>query len=106
MDLNRERGNDQEKDRDSDSSVENSYPMRADNDSGFKNAYFYPGVNKVIQAAGRVIRTDKDRGFVLFLDSRYSRRDYINALLGCYKYEVIRDAEKTIRRIVDFISGI
>ena len=106
MDPKRDRGNDQEKDRDSDYSVENSYPMRADNDSGFKNAYFYPGVNKVIQAAGRVIRTDTDRGFVLFLDSRYSRRDYINALLGCYKYEVIRDAEKTIRRIVDFISGI
>ena len=97
---------DQETVRDMVNSGENIYLIRAGNDSGFKNAYFYPGVNKVIQAAGRVIRTDTDRGFVLFLDSRYSRRDYINALSGCYKYEVIRDAEKTIRRIVDFISEI
>lgn len=44
--------------------------------SGFANAYVYPGINKVIQAAGRVIRTTEDRGFVLFLDSRYFSSRY------------------------------
>ena len=33
-------------------------------------------MNKVLQAAGRVIRTEKDRGIVLLIDSRYSRQEY------------------------------
>ncbi len=44
--------------------------------SGFLNAYLYPGMNKVLQAAGRVIRTCDDRGFVIFLDSRYFTKNY------------------------------
>ncbi|MFR1518996.1 MAG: ATP-dependent DNA helicase [Clostridia bacterium] len=44
--------------------------------TGFLNAYVYPGVNKVIQAAGRVIRTAEDRGFVIFLDNRYFGNRY------------------------------
>lgn len=44
--------------------------------TGFTNAYVYPGINKVIQAAGRVIRTMEDRGFVLFLDNRYFGERY------------------------------
>jgi DNA excision repair protein ERCC-2 len=38
---------------------------------GFSYAYTYPGVNRVLQAAGRVIRTDQDVGFMLFIDSRF-----------------------------------
>lgn len=43
---------------------------------GFAFAYQYPGMNKVMQAAGRVIRTVSDRGVVLLLDDRLLRRDY------------------------------
>lgn len=43
---------------------------------GFKYAYQYPGMNKVMQAAGRVIRTMEDRGCVLLLDERFNERDY------------------------------
>ena len=43
---------------------------------GFAYAYQYPGMNKVLQAAGRVIRTDKDRGVILLLDERFAGRDY------------------------------
>jgi DNA excision repair protein ERCC-2 len=43
---------------------------------GFEYAYVYPGMNKVLQAAGRVIRTEKDRGVVLLIDDRYGQRDY------------------------------
>jgi len=42
----------------------------------FNYAYIYPGMNKVMQAAGRVIRSEKDRGVVLLIDSRYSEEDY------------------------------
>ena len=44
--------------------------------SGFDYAYRYPGMNKVLQAAGRVIRTVSDAGVVLLLDDRFLRRDY------------------------------
>lgn len=49
----------------------------ADNDmDGFSYAYQYPGMTKVLQAAGRVIRTDTDRGVIMLLDERFLRRDY------------------------------
>lgn len=38
---------------------------------GFDYAYLYPGMNKVLQSAGRVIRTDEDRGVILLLDVRF-----------------------------------
>lgn len=38
---------------------------------GFEYAYLYPGMNKVLQAAGRVIRTDTDRGVIVLLDERF-----------------------------------
>ena len=38
---------------------------------GFDYAYRYPGMNKVLQAAGRVIRTEDDRGVILLLDERF-----------------------------------
>ncbi len=43
---------------------------------GFLFAYTYPGMNKVLQAAGRVIRTEEDRGVVLLIGDRYSTRTY------------------------------
>ena len=39
--------------------------------SGFDYAYLYPGMNKVLQSAGRVIRTEEDRGVILLLDERF-----------------------------------
>ncbi len=43
---------------------------------GFDYAYQYPGMNKVMQAAGRVIRTMEDRGVILLLDDRFLREEY------------------------------
>ncbi|HWR45639.1 ATP-dependent DNA helicase [Sporomusa sp.] len=47
-----------------------------DNRQGFEYAYVYPGMNKVLQAAGRVIRTEYDRGLVLLIDDRFSQSRY------------------------------
>ena len=44
--------------------------------TGFDYAYRFPGMNKVLQAAGRVIRTQEDRGVVLLLDDRFARGEY------------------------------
>jgi DNA excision repair protein ERCC-2 len=43
---------------------------------GFEYAYVYPGMNKVLQAAGRVIRTENDRGLVLLIDDRFFQSRY------------------------------
>jgi DNA excision repair protein ERCC-2 len=48
--------------------------------AGFEYAYTYPGINRVLQAAGRVIRTEKDRGVVLLIDQRYARFQYKSLL--------------------------
>lgn len=44
--------------------------------SGFDYSYLYPGMNKVLQSAGRVIRTEEDRGVILLLDERFLGRQY------------------------------
>ena len=46
--------------------------------NGFDYAYVYPGMNKVQQSAGRVIRTEEDKGVILLLDERFSERRYRN----------------------------
>ncbi len=43
---------------------------------GYAYAYRIPGMNRVAQAAGRVIRTDTDQGVILLLDDRFSREDH------------------------------
>lgn len=47
---------------------------------GFLFAYQYPGMNKVLQAAGRLIRSEEDRGFLLLIDERYGHNGYRSLL--------------------------
>ncbi len=58
--------------------------------TGFDYAYQYPGMNKVLQAAGRVIRTDTDRGAILLLDERFLQPSYQRLFpREWYPYEVV-----------------
>ena len=45
---------------------------------GYDYAYTFPGMNNVLQAAGRVIRCDEDRGVVVLIDSRYGEEPYLH----------------------------
>lgn len=54
--------------------LKNFYDVQGE--QGFDYAYRYPGMNKVLQAAGRVIRTKEDTGVILLLDERFGNRDY------------------------------
>lgn len=47
---------------------------------GFRFAYQYPGINKVMQSAGRVIRSEEDKGVIILVDQRYSTHYYKNVL--------------------------
>lgn len=67
---------------------------------GHEFAYMFPGMNKVLQAAGRVIRGENDRGVVLLIDDRFGGGDY-RALFPSHwdKMRVIGD-EKSLRRVL------
>lgn len=47
------------------------------NQMGFEYAYLYPAMNKVLQSAGRVIRTGDDHGVILLLDERFHQKQYV-----------------------------
>ena len=49
-------------------------------ESGFEFAYQYPGITRVLQTAGRVIRTDTDEGVICLIDSRYLQNRYRSML--------------------------
>lgn len=70
--------------------------------AGFEYAYTYPGINRVLQAAGRVIRSENDMGVVILLDERFSYPIYRDLLPsewspiprasdGCLLSEVLQD---------------
>jgi DNA excision repair protein ERCC-2 len=58
---------------------------------GFSYAYSYPGANRILQAAGRVIRSETDQGFILFIDQRYRYELYTKIFAELYP-----DARKVI----------
>lgn len=70
-------------------------------EAGFSYAYLYPGMNKVLQAAGRVIRTAADRGVILLLDERFLERQYQEVFpreWDDYETGTIKTAEESMRR--------
>ncbi|MDE6254451.1 MAG: ATP-dependent DNA helicase [Lachnospiraceae bacterium] len=74
--------------------------------NGFDYAYRYPGINKVLQAAGRVIRTQEDYGVIGLLDDRFLETSYS----GLYPREWddvkcvnIKKAEEEIRRFWKYL---
>ncbi len=52
--------------------------------------YLYPGLQKVTQAAGRVIRTTTDRGVVMLMDDRFSREDVRALLPAWWRVRLVR----------------
>jgi DNA excision repair protein ERCC-2 len=61
--------------------------------AGFEYAYLYPGMQKVGQALGRVVRTMDDRGRALLIDARFGRRDYRALLPPWWQYSPERAAK-------------
>jgi DNA excision repair protein ERCC-2 len=57
--------------------------------AGFEYAYLYPGMQKVDQALGRVIRRARDRGRALLIDNRYRRQEYRSLLPCAWTYRVL-----------------
>jgi len=47
---------------------------------GFEYAYLYPGMNRVVQSAGRIVRSETDRGVIVLLDKRFAYENYSRLL--------------------------
>jgi DNA excision repair protein ERCC-2 len=76
------------------------------NGMGYEYAYMYPGMNKVLQAAGRVIRSESDTGAILLIDERYGRRQYSGLFPGHWRpYRIIRDCAKLKKVLACFWSS-
>jgi DNA excision repair protein ERCC-2 len=70
--------------------------------NGFTYAYVYPGINRVFQAAGRVIRSEQDRGVVLLIDNRFTRTEYRSLFPGGWRPTVIRSNRAMAARLERF----
>ena len=71
--------------------------------TGFDYAYRYPGMNKVLQAAGRVIRTPRDKGVVLLIDNRFAMPDYRRLMPPHWSHlKMIYDTEELERELWRF----
>ena len=70
--------------------------------NGFTYAYVYPGINRVFQAAGRVIRSEQDRGVVLLIDDRFTRTEYRSLFPGGWRPTVIRNNRAMAARLERF----
>jgi DNA excision repair protein ERCC-2 len=70
--------------------------------SGFEYAYTYPGMNRVLQAAGRVIRSETERGVVMLIDSRFKTPRYQQLLPSDWQPVWIKDPDHMQRRLTDF----
>ena len=75
----------------------------AQNGAGFDYAYRWPGMNKVLQAAGRVIRTQEDKGVVLLLDDRFAQSEYARLFPKHWRHlEYLRDTEELKKKLAEF----
>jgi Rad3-related DNA helicase len=70
--------------------------------SGFDYAYTFPGMNRVLQAIGRVIRSETDRGFVLLLDIRFTEARYRRLFPGWWQPARVRSVDKIREAVRDF----
>mgnify|MGYP003936495625 FL=1 len=70
--------------------------FNSENGQGFEYAYMYPGMNKVLQAAGRVIRSETDRGALLLIDERFTTQRYLRLFPKGWMHYIRVRSEKDI----------
>lgn len=71
--------------------------MQARFGKGYEYTYLYPGLQKVVQAAGRVIRTEEDRGVLHLLDDRFARAEIRELLPRWWHVRLAKDEDDAYR---------
>lgn len=67
---------------------------------GFDYAYVYPGINKVCQASGRLIRSENDRGFIFLMDSRFKK--YSHLLPEHWSVKEVKSESEIVKALAPF----
>ncbi len=70
-------------------------------EAGTEYAYTYPAFNRVLQAAGRVIRTETDRGVVVFIDERYAEPMYKELFPSQYRRAKFVGDSRSLEMVID-----
>ncbi len=73
--------------------------------NGFDFAYRFPGINRVIQTAGRVIRSETDRGLVILADDRFTRADTRRQLPAHWQPRIINHLKDLPGPLQEFWSA-
>lgn len=77
--------------------------FQSKNRMGYEYAYMYPGMNKVLQAAGRVIRSETDEGIVILVDERFSQGNYQSLFPDHWEHKIfVQDICKLKNNLVNF----
>jgi len=75
------------------------------NSSGFAYAYQYPGFNRVLQATGRVIRTEADRGIIVLIDQRFTHPRYRQLFPAHWRgFQVVQNTSEIKAKLARFWS--
>lgn len=72
------------------------------NAAGFEYAYTFPGMNRVLQAIGRVIRSESDHGVVLLIDARFNEVRYRRLFPAWWKYLRVRHTDALREAVGEF----
>jgi len=72
------------------------------NAAGFDYAYTFPGMNRVLQAVGRVIRSERDHGVVLLIDARFDELRYRRLFPAWWKFVKVRNSDALRETVAGF----
>ncbi|MEK6856709.1 MAG: ATP-dependent DNA helicase, partial [Nanoarchaeota archaeon] len=70
-------------------------------DKGWDYGYIFPAMKKVVQGAGRCIRSEKDKGVIIFLDERYSLGNYLRCFPKDYNVKITKLPEEHIKKFFE-----
>lgn len=73
--------------------------------AGFDFAYTFPGMNRVLQAVGRVIRSETDRGVVMLVDTRFAQDRYRRLFPAWWQPQSVQGEEEMLQRARQFWKG-
>ena len=69
--------------------------------NGYEYAYIAPGINKVMQAVGRVIRSETDKGAALLIDDRYLTEEYHSLFKNSWSHYNVVTSKEDIKEVID-----
>ena len=82
--------------------IKDYFEQSGSSGQGFEFAYQYPGMNRVLQAAGRVIRSDTDRGIICLIDNRFNESRYRQLMPAGWQVKTARNRDMLARAVAAF----